>query len=394
MQVGTCQTKPAKMKRLSSFLLLALAVLSLSSCFKDEEPNAECDILKAWVHVDDVADVFFQKSDTVVNVLYSASNIEFSVRRKADLTNLAPLFDITPGATITPANGSAHDFSQGPVTYTVTSESGEWSRKYQVGFKPITVIKRDTITFEFENFAINEANNEKYYRWYETELDGSTLEYWASANAGFAIAKGSAAADEYPTVPAEGYNGWGVKLITRSTGAFGQMVKRRLAAGNFFIGEFDPLPALTETLKCTLMGRPFVGKPVTLSGFYKYKAGEQMQDKNGKFIDGKDQAAIYAVFYLNHDAEGNEVMLYGDDCKTNKHIVAMADMTTIPETDDWTYFEIPFEFRSPIDPELIENRGYSLTVVFSSSKNGETYEGAIGSTLCIDNVKVACETEE
>lgn len=382
------------MNKLANILLLFTALVTLSSCFKDEEPNTECDILQAWVHVDDPKEVFFQDKDSIINVLYSKSTIEFSVRRKADITCMAPQFAITPGATISPASGSVQDFSDGPVTYTVTSEDGAWTRKYEVSFKQITVMKSDTVRFDFENFEINEAQKEKYYRWYETDLDGQKVEYWSSANAGFALAKGSATALEYPTAPCDGYQGKGVALITRNTGSFGTMVNKRLAAGNFFIGEFDPTNALTQTLLCTCMGRPFANKPVTFSCYYKYTPGAQMQNKAGKPIDGVDEPAMYAVFYLNHDENGNEVMLHGDDIRTSPYIVGVADLKTIPAVTEWTKYEVPFEYYKEVDQNILDNRGYNIAIVFSSSKNGDFYEGAIGSTLCIDNVRLACEKEE
>ena len=43
---------------------------------------------------------------------------------------------------------------------------------------------------------------------------------------------------------------------------------------------------------------------------------------------------------------------------------------------------------------MLANRGYNLTIVFSSSIDGATFEGAIGSTLKIDSVKLTCETKE
>jgi hypothetical protein len=46
------------------------------------------------------------------------------------------------------------------------------------------------------------------------------------------------------------------------------------------------------------------------------------------------------------------------------------------------------------DPEVLAEQGYNMTVVFSSSKDGATFEGAIGSTLCIDEVKVYFENLE
>ena len=38
--------------------------------------------------------------------------------------------------------------------------------------------------------------------------------------------------------------------------------------------------------------------------------------------DIKDRAAIYASFFRNHDNKGNEIVLNGNDSKTNPNIVA------------------------------------------------------------------------
>ncbi|MBQ9585326.1 MAG: glycoside hydrolase xylanase, partial [Muribaculaceae bacterium] len=103
--------------------LMVLAIIS-TSCFKEEPLNAECDIEQAWVHVNDLEASFYNANDTLINVLSNENKVVFTMRDDADVTAFAPQFKITAGATITPASGSAHDFSDGPVTYTVTSEDG------------------------------------------------------------------------------------------------------------------------------------------------------------------------------------------------------------------------------------------------------------------------------
>lgn len=374
--------------------------MTLTSCFKDEAPNAECDITKAWVHVENPQGTFFHESDTVKTVMYSDSRIFFTVKPIADITALPLHFEITPGATVSPADGSPQDFSNGPVEYTVTSEDGQWQRKYTV-----SVLKYDMpgiqipLEYDFENTQLFTANKRTYYKWYdECNVGGGTpmwQEVFSSANAGFALSTSTAPAEDYPSVSVDGYQGKGIRLTTCSTGSWGALMRRPLAAGNFFIGEFDVSVALTNTLHTTHMGRPFSYKPLKVTGMYKYKAG----DVFWKFIDNKveehpeikDRAAIYAVFYRNRDANGNDVMLYGDDSKTNPNIVGIAEMETIPETDSWTPFEISFRYSEDIDPELLLNQGYNLTIVFTSSTDGAYYEGAPGSTLCIDNVKITCE---
>ena len=87
----------------SHILWGCLSLLTLTSCFKDEAPNAECDIVQAWIHADDPSAMFYQASDSLVYVISDKTDIRFTVRRKADITALAPHFAITPGAVMTPA---------------------------------------------------------------------------------------------------------------------------------------------------------------------------------------------------------------------------------------------------------------------------------------------------
>ena len=380
--------------RYHQLIVSAIFALALSSCFKDEAPNAECDIIEASLHVDNPTDIFYNPTDTLVRVLYTDDNISFSVRRKADLTALAPTFRITDGATISPASGSVHDFSNGPVIYTVTSEDKEWSRSYKVSFIPVIRTSKDTLSFNFEDSHLDSKG--KYYIWCEEHEDGNMYDDWATGNAGYGLTNGSAGPEAYPsTVLDEGYEGKGVKLVTCSTGPFGQMVKLPLAAGNLFLGTFDMSIALKTPRLATGFGLPFDKKPKTFTGYYKYTPGEKFQNKDESIVEGKvDEASVYAILYRNHDEDGNPVVLNGDNVQTSPLIVAKAIAANIVPTDKWTEFTVDFSYLEDFDLDLLENRGYNLAVVFSSSADGAFFQGAIGSTLCIDNVKIICETVE
>ena len=380
--------------RYHQLIVSAIFALALSSCFKDEAPNAECDIIEASLHVDNPTDIFYNPTDTLVRVLYTDDNISFSVRRKADLTSLAPTFRITDGATISPASGSVHDFSKGPVIYTVTSEDKEWSRSYKVSFIPVIRTSKGTLSFNFEDYHLD--SKDKYYIWCEKHEDGNMYDDWATGNAGYGLTNGSAGPEAYPsTVLDEGYEGKGVKLVTCSTGPFGQMVKLPLAAGNLFLGTFDMSIALKTPRLATGFGLPFDKKPKTFTGYYKYTPGEKFQNKDESIVEGKvDEASVYAILYRNHDEDGNPVVLNGDNVQTSPLIVAKAIAANIVPTDKWTEFTVDFSYLEDFDLDLLENRGYNLAVVFSSSADGAFFQGAIGSTLCIDNVKIICETVE
>ena len=371
---------------------LALLPLMLTSCIKEEPKNMECDILEAWVEGDDLAQHFSQATDMrISDVSSSSEQLTFTIRQRATLPPMAVHFKLTPGATIAPADGSLQDFSKGPVAYTVTSEDGQWHRTYTVDFREGM---QPSNKYDFEDFGL--SNDGKYYVWFNQAGDGKKEGIWASGNEGFMIAKPNAPATDYPTLPDEnGFEGYCVRLITRSTGSWGKTFKKPIAAGNFFLGSFNSQFALTNTLKTTNMGIVYTKEPVKVTGYYKYTPGEVFTDKNFKEVASRiDEPTIYAVLYLNHDEQGREVMLHGDDVRTSPYAVREAEVASLPATTEWQPFEMTFEGSTPIDAKLLANRGYNLALVFSSSKTGDTFEGAVGSTLYIDKVEITFKSEE
>lgn len=377
------------MRRLT-FVVIFTQCLFLCSCFKSEPKNTECDIETAWLHVADPQSFFYNYSDSLVKVKSTSDEIIFSVCEGADISSLAPQFTITEGAKIFPESGSVHDFSQGSVTYSVTSQDGAWKRIYEVavdnrGNQPV-----DSLFFNFESFRLKE--NKNYYEWVEVDSAGNETKLWDTSNEGFSLSSSTAGPFDYPASPSnEGFLGNCLKLTTRSTGPFGEMVGRRLAAGSAFIGEFDVTYALTETLKCPHFGFSITTVPQKLSGYYKYTPGEVFQDKDGNPMpDMVDEGAIYAVFYDNHDENNNPIVLYGDNIFESPYHVAMARLPKVETTDEWTYFEVDFDFYKDVDLIKLLNRGYSFTIVCSSSKGGDYFEGAVGSTLLVDNIKLCC----
>ena len=377
--------------------VIALAFIS-TSCFKEEPLNAECDIEMAWVHVDDLEASFYNANDTLINVISNEDKIVFSMRDDADVTAFAPQFKITPGATITPTSGTAHDFSDGPVTYTVTSEDGKWSRKYQVSCNRMARYTTSVIDFDFEHFELDPLYHQ-FYVWHNSLADGSLGDDWATGNLGFRLSMSQAKADEFPTSVLEnGYDGHGVLLITRDTGPLGHMGSnpKPIAAGNMFLGKFNVAKALFNPMLATEFGIPFIQKPVRLSGYYQYSPSAPFTDK--QFIEHPDRidaGDIYSVLYINHDRNGNPLVLYGDNVLSSDNIVAVARVKNVNETNgEWVKFDIEYEYKKEINPDMLANRGYNLTIVFSSSIDGATFEGAIGSTLKVDCVKLTCEEKE
>ena len=380
-------------------LVFVSCMLCLTSCIKDEAGNKECDILNAWVEGDEYAIYFNDKNQMKVSDISSTeTNITFVVRSLLSLSKQIPVcFDLTPGATIEPANGSLQDFTNGPVTYTVTSEDGEWTRQYKVAFIEPTL---PTFKFSFEHVETSEQtySGSYYHIFYEEATTGQRQDIWDSGNSGAALTLPYAQPDAFPTSSVEqGYQGKGVCLKTISAGSLGAMMKKPIAAGNLFLGKFIIENVLTDALKTTRFGVPIDREPVRVTGYYKYQPGDKFTDKDMHEVAGRtDEASIYAVFYRNKDSEGKDVYLWGNDVldlnKLNTHpqVVKVAKMDKLPPTNEWTRFEMFFEGKDADDEELSEKK-FNLALVFSSSKDGALFEGAIGSTLYVDEVEISFE---
>ena len=251
--------------------------------------------------------------------------------------------------------------------------------------EPAAPIYTET-TFSFEHFE-----NAKYTTWYEEDANGTRLNWWATANAGFQMSgQGKTPADFPTSVDSAGVKGCCVKLTTRSTGMFGKMMEMPIAPGNIFIGEFLTANATKAPLEATRFGLAIApSRPVSLTGYYKYTPGEVFTNKTMQEIPERiDTCAIYSVLY-EIDPENFEP-LNGSNVLSSDRIVLVAQLENPGAENEWIEFEIPYqEFGGNIfDRKKLENGEYAITIVASSSKGGEVFEGAVGSTLYIDELKI------
>jgi hypothetical protein len=356
-----------------------------TSCIAKEPENAECDIISAALPGDVLNREPVIENDKVV----------FIVKNGTDVTHLAPTFQLTPGATIVPESGTERDFSE-PQKYVVTSEDKEWHKTYTVEVQENNTIN---LAYDFENVRLYTASSYSYDIFYEVGENGAEVMTWASGNPGFALTGQGSTPETFPTYQVyDGLNGKCVALTTRSTGSFGALAKKPLAAGSIFIGRFDVKNAMTKPLESTQFGTPFYNLPRRLTGYYKYAPGETYYKPNssGKLeaVPGQtDKFNIYAVFF---EATDDMEMLNGTNVlsEDNPNIVAVAqidDANRVP-ANDWTEFNIPFVYRdtSKIDISKLLAGKYSITIVFTSSLDGDYFSGAIGSTLMIDEATLKC----
>jgi hypothetical protein len=172
-----------------------------------------------------------------------------------------------------------------------------------------------------------------------------------------------------------------------------------IAAGNLFLGSFDISSAMTKPLEATQFGiQTTQAKPGALGLWCKYKAGPEYKDKNGTVLPLTDYPEIYAVLYEPQiDSNGNPVKLNGTNIQIADNIISIAisgkehvDQITVDDIDrdEYKYIEIPFKDRRMFNPEKQFAGKYYITIVFSSGAKGNLFEGAVGSTLCVDEVRL------
>lgn len=369
--------------------------LGFSSCIQDEAANTEADIESCTL-----SDPSVLKMPPIIN----NNSVIIMAQSTIDITNFAPEFTLTEGATIEPASGTPRNFST-PQTYVVTSEDGQWKKRYTVNVD-ISDIK---FNFSFEHWDTTEpvgSIGKKWHEFYEISEEGQKQLIWATANSGYSLTgyvtpDGKRLNDplNFPTSSYEmGKKGKGVKLETKYTGIWGLSMGMPLAAGNLFIGSFDSKVAgqgREEALKSTRFGLPIAyssnKKPKSLNVYYKYTPGEVFKDEDQNPIPGKqDIFDIYAILYEPIDDKILDGSIKFDDpC-----IVAIARINpndARPATE-YTYVSIPFEYpNQPVDPYKLVTGKYYTTIVFSSSAEGAYFRGAIGSTLIIDEAKIELE---
>ena len=103
-----------------------------------------------------------------------------------------------------------------------------------------------------------------------------------------------------------------------------------------------------------------------------------------------DSCDIYAVLY---EVTQEVPYLDGTNIKTHPNIVMLAQIKDRKESDAWRKFSIPFKSVNgrEINREKLHAGKYNLAIVLSSSEGGADFLGAVGSTLCVDELHLDCK---
>ena len=394
-------------------ILVPFLSLGLTSCLVDERPSMEADIETISITGVDAQKLLAYPREAERNILSQDNNIVYHLATGANDSLLKKIhldFKLSQGAKITRLSDANKDFTNGStIEYEVVSEDKAWKRLYRIQFIAAPSLNTH---FSFDTprpfHGANEDEktpNNQYWQWSLDESSPNETRIWGTGNAGFKLSQWDAMPEDFPTSTTDiARSGKAVKLTTSSTGFFGAMLKKPIAAGNIFIGTFDIGKALKNALEATQFGIPFNRKPLRIKGFYKWQAGAKYTDASqrsvsGPSADGKDLPQIYAVLYRNTDQAGQPIILDGSNVLSHPNVVGIAlvrdyQTTGIEASSPWAEFDAPFEYTAGEPSESLLFKGaYNLTFVCSSSRNGAKFEGAVGSTLIIDDVTIVIDNK-
>lgn len=263
--------------------------------------------------------------------------ITFKVSEDAtpeELKTLAPTITVSDKATVTPGSGVAQNFA-GNVVYTVVAEDGT-TNQYTVSIAAKTSVLKFSFE-EWENVPGSPWANE-----YDKPLPTDVL---ATSAEGAAMLKlmGVTTMPVYKTDDKK-EGEYAIKLVTMDTSAKANALVPAITSGSVFTGKFD--------------------------------------------MDFLEQGKLYCTrFGVLYKVDTDDEVLTGFDINTSEKRVAVAALSDKTAKVDYTYFEIPFEFLKDYE----EGAKYKLAIVCSSSKEGDLFKGAGGSTLILDELEVMGE---
>lgn len=314
------------------------------------------------------------------------TTITLYVKDEIDVTTLTEVpvtITVSEKATALLASDNKVDLSEGTAKIVVQAENGT-----KVTYT-INVSKALTY-FDFEEWKTSP---------YATPTQGK----WASSNNGLNSATSYVKEHGYPITQSEDTpTGKGLSARIETVNTKGYSVNAiifkvdlpHVTAGSLFTGTFSAsFSALNNPLTATKFGDDFAKKPLVLKAEYKYKPGEDFyrsEDPKGVVAvlekGTVDKCAINAILY---DITENADYITGVKTYEDPRIVAKAMFSTDKTSTSFEKIEIPFEYGDgkTYDAE----RKYRLAILTSSSAAGDTFSGAPGSVLYIDNIEIISE---
>ncbi len=206
---------------------------------------------------------------------------------------------------------------------------------------------------------------------------------WATANNSFVQG----------TTPVPYQKGYAAQLQTGIQNLANLGIGELITAGTIFTGYFQiKISALNNPPLMTYFGIPFIMRPKSISIDAKYEAGVKFQqsEKVGqnsykiKDLAGTDQGRIW-VELLRWEGNGN-LEYHGDPVEGLK-VLGKGEMIfdgANTALRNWNNHTIPIIY----DNKYKDLEPTHISIVMTSSRQGDLFIGAKGSTLTVDNVVV------
>ncbi|HAN19440.1 MAG: hypothetical protein A2X13_02080 [Bacteroidetes bacterium GWC2_33_15] len=280
---------------------------------------------------------------------------------------IIPSIKVSSGAKVSPSSGTQVVFNDADdaVFYEVTAEDGN-SETYIV-----QIIHKQIQNSGFQDWYDVQLSTSASYK-EAGRLKNTTL--WASANSG------TSTYGVYNTMPYVDENvGLEDTMVLIKTSVSGAIP---ITAGTLFTGRFSLAGAIanpTDPKKATTFGIPYFWRPVSIKFKFKYTAGPDyikatLNNPSNIFggftidsLDGFDKCNIYAILEKRTGTETIEI--------------GRADFISGTSGNLLSEEMVDFTYTSTENPTHI-------TVVFTSSKDGDLWTGAVGSELIVNNLEL------
>ena len=170
----------------------------------------------------------------------------------------------------------------------------------------------------------------------------------------------------------------------------------KLAAASLYYGRFNDLVGISGAK--IDFGQAFASRPVSFKGWYQY-APEVIDNEKQELgssgvlkVGDSDQCSIYIILSKGTYQVNNtdvSTLLTAETVWKNDQFIAFGELPAeqCKGTDGWVNFDIPLQYKEGKFGEQPTH----LIIVCSSSKYGDYFTGAVGSTMYLDDFSLNYE---
>ena len=181
------------------------------------------------------------------------------------------------------------------------------------------------------------------------------------------------------------------RMETLDNGSLPAALGFPISAGTVYTGKFDTDKLDPSNPRAAIdFGTPFAGRPGSFKLKYRYTPGPENKDKSGQPLGFDDNCDIYALLEIRDS--GGTRRLATAWFRSDQQVDNLTDLTvtfTYGPLDD----SFP-DYTKPPDGKYVSEDSARfvlpshITFVASSSFDGDLFNGAIGSTLVIDDLEL------